>query len=131
GIYDQFEHRDWVGCSYWDLIQPSFMFMVGVSMAYSYLRRQREGQSWTRMFGHACWRGLVLILLGVFLSSNSSRATNWQFMNVLSQIGLGYPFLFLLWGRSIRSHAMVVAALLLGTWALYALYPVPGIDPAK
>jgi heparan-alpha-glucosaminide N-acetyltransferase len=131
GIYDQFEHRDWIGCSYWDLIQPSFMFMVGVSMAYSYLRRQREGQSWGRMFGHACWRGLVLILLGVFLTSNNSRATNWQFMNVLSQIGLGYPFLFLLWGRSVRTHAIAAAALLLGTWALYALYPAPGIDPAK
>src|SRR3954452_15366167 len=26
----QFEHAPWVGCSFWDLIQPSFMFMVGV-----------------------------------------------------------------------------------------------------
>ncbi len=31
----QFEHVPWVGCALWDLIQPSFMFMVGVSMAYS------------------------------------------------------------------------------------------------
>ncbi len=127
-IAGQFEHVEWVGCGYWDMIQPSFMFMVGVSMAYSYLKRQREGDSWGRMFGHACWRALVLILLGVFLSSNSSRSTNWQFMNVLSQIGLGYAFLFLLWGRSVRTHAIVAAALLLGTWALYAFYPTKGID---
>ena len=35
-VYHQFEHVEWIGCSFWDLIQPSFMFMVGVSMAYSY-----------------------------------------------------------------------------------------------
>ena len=41
----QFEHVDWVGCSAWDLIQPSFMFMVGVAMAYSCASRQARGQS--------------------------------------------------------------------------------------
>jgi predicted acyltransferase len=130
GVYHEFEHAEWCGCGYWDLIQPSFMFMVGVSMAYSYLKRQREGQSWGRMFGHAIARGVILALLGIFLTSNGSKSTNWQFMNVLTQIGLGYPLLFLLWGRSTRTHAIVAAALLLGTWALYAFYPAKGIDPA-
>ncbi|MBI5766546.1 MAG: DUF5009 domain-containing protein [Verrucomicrobia bacterium] len=130
-VYHQFEHVEWVGCGYWDLIQPSFMFMVGVSMAYSYVNRQREGQSWARMFGHACWRAVVLVLLGIFLTSNGARATGWQFMNVLSQIGLGYAFLFLLWGRSLRAQVITAAALLLGTWALYAWFPGAGPDLAK
>src|SRR5262245_34302473 len=26
----EFDHVDWTGCAFWDLIQPSFMFMVGV-----------------------------------------------------------------------------------------------------
>jgi predicted acyltransferase len=127
----QFEHVEWQGCGYWDLIQPSFMFMVGVSMAYSYVRRQREGQSWARMFGHACWRAVALVFLGIFLISNSRSATEWSLMNVLTQIGLGYPFLFLLWGRSVRVHAIAAAALLLGTWLLYVSYPGTGVDPAK
>jgi len=127
----QFEHVDWQGCSYWDLIQPSFMFMVGVSMAYSYVRRQREGQRWAQMFGHACWRAVALVFLGIFLISNSRSATEWSLVNVLTQIGLGYPFLFLLWGRSVRVHAIVAAALLLGTWLLYVSYPGAGVDPAK
>jgi predicted acyltransferase len=130
-IYHQFEHGEWVGCGYWDLIQPSFMFMVGVSMAYSYVSRQREGQSRARMFGHACWRAVVLMLLGIFLTSNGARSTGWQFMNVLTQMGLGYAFLFLLWGRSVRTHAITAAALLLGTWALYAWYPGAGVDLTK
>jgi len=107
------------------------MFMVGVSMAYSYVRRQREGQSWSRMFGHACWRALALIALAVFLSSASSRATNWTFMNVLAQIGLGYPFLFLLWGRSPRFHALTALVLLAGVWLMYASFPGAGLDVTK
>lgn len=129
-VLHQFEHAEWRGGGYWDLIQPSFMFMVGVSMAYSYVRRQREGQAWGRMFGHACWRAVALAALGIFLISNGRNGTEWSLMNVLTQIGLGYPFLFLLWGRSPRVQAGAVAAILLGTWALYATYPAPGIDPA-
>jgi heparan-alpha-glucosaminide N-acetyltransferase len=127
----QFEHAEWLGCSYWDLIQPSFMFMVGVSMAYSYVKRQSEGQSWARMFGHACWRALILVALGIFLTSNSRPSTDWSLMNVLCQIGLGYPFLFLLWRRTLRTQAIVAAGLLAGTWALYTVAAGPGIDPAN
>lgn len=129
-VYHQFEHAEWVGISFWDLIQPSFMFMVGISMAYSYVNRQRQGHSWGRMFGHASSRGIVLALLGIFLISNGSSSTQWSLMNVLTQIGLGYPFLFLLWRRSLRFHVITAVTLLLGTWALYAFYPTSGIDPA-
>jgi len=107
------------------------MFMVGVSMAYSYVKRRAEGHSWWRMFGHAAGRGVGLAALGIFLISNSSRSTQWSLMNVLTQIGLGYPFLFLLWGRSLRVQVITAAGLLLGVWALFAAYPNPGIDPAK
>lgn len=130
-VHAQFEHAEWVGGGFWDLIQPSFMFMVGVSMAYSYVNRQRQGHSWGRMFGHATLRAVLLGALGIFLTSNSSKSTQWSFMNVLTQIGLGYPFLFLLWGRSVRAHVLTAVALLLGAWALYAFFPGSGVDPAR
>ena len=127
----QFSHAQWVGCSYWDLIQPSFMFMVGVSMAYSYAKRQRLGHSYRRMLGHAAWRSLVLIFLGIFLISNWRGSTNWSLMNVLTQMGLGYTFLFLLWGRTFRTQTIAAAAILAGTWLLYMLYPGSGLDAAS
>lgn len=130
-IHHQFEHVEWLGGGFWDLIQPSFMFMVGVSMAYSYVNRQRQGHSWSRMFGHACWRGLALAALGIFLISNSGRSTQWSLMNVLTQIGMGYPFLFLLWGRSLRTHTFTAIGLLAGAWILYATYPHAGVDLTK
>lgn len=126
----QFSHVEWQGCAFWDMIQPSFMFMVGVSMAYSYVKREARGDTWTQMFGHAIWRSIVLILLGVFLSSTGSNTTmtNWVFMNVLSQIGLAYPFLFLMWRRPPVIQAAVAGVLLATTYFAYAQYPTAGID---
>src|SRR5262245_46128137 len=74
-VYYQFEHVQWAGCGYWDLIQPSFMFMVGLAAAFSYAKRRRLGQSDRAMFAHAVWRSLVLILLGIFLISNRGPTT--------------------------------------------------------
>jgi predicted acyltransferase len=45
---------------------------------------------------------------------------------VLGQIGLGYPFLFLLVNRKLRVQIGAVAAILIGYWLLFALYPVAG-----
>ncbi len=126
----QFSHVEWIGCAYWDLIQPSFMFMVGVSMAYSYAKRKGLGHSYRRMLGHAVCRSIILIFLGIFLISNSANrtVTNWSLMNVLTQIGLGYAFLFLLWGRKFRVQAIAAVVILIGTGAVYQSYRDAGID---
>lgn len=126
-----FDHVEWEGCAYWDLIQPSFMFMVGAAMAFSYAKRREQGQSYGYMLLHACWRSLILIFLGIFLISNGRSSTNWSLMNVLTQIGLGYTFLFLLWGRSWQTQALAAAVLLVGTWLAYVLYPHGGIDISR
>lgn len=115
----------WVGVSFWDLIQPAFMFMVGVALPYSYARRQHLGHSQVRQVVHASWRALVLVLMGVFLSSQQTETTNWTFVNVLTQIGLGYVFLFLLAGTTWRTQVIVLAAILVGYWALFAWYRAP------
>jgi heparan-alpha-glucosaminide N-acetyltransferase len=121
----QTDHVAWRGCAFWDLIQPSFMFMVGVAMAYSYAARKARGESYGWMLGHAVYRSIVLVLLGVFLSSNWSSRTEWVFTNVLSQIGLGYTFLFLLWGRPAWIQWAAAAVLLAADWGLFYAWPVP------
>lgn len=122
----QFSHVQWVGCALWDMIQPSFMFMVGVSLAFSYAKRKSQGHSYARMLAHAAWRSVVLILLSVFLMSNWSSSTNWTLTNVLAQIGLGYTFLFLLWGRNTITQAVAAVTILVGTWCCSWSIPVRG-----
>lgn len=126
-------HVDWVGCSLHDLIQPSFSFLVGVALPFSIASRAARGQSRGSMLGHAGWRALVLVLLGVFLRSTRGPGTNWTFEDTLSQIGLGYGFLFALGLRPVRDQWIAFGVLLAGVWALFASYPLPGagFDYAK
>ncbi len=121
-------HAEWVGCSLHDLIQPSFSFLVGVALPLSLASRMARGQSRTKMTLHAAWRALVLILLGAFLASVNQPQTCWEFEDTLSQIGLGYGFLFLLGFLPVRDQWIALGVILAGYWAAFALYPLPGAD---
>lgn len=125
----QADHVAWVGCSFWDLIQPSFMFMVGVAMPYSYLSRKAKGDADWKIWLHTIYRAIVLVLLGIFLSSNwGYERTNFTFVNVLSQIGLGYVFVYLLLGRGLKVQLGALAAILVSYWLWFLLFPLPGPD---
>jgi heparan-alpha-glucosaminide N-acetyltransferase len=121
-------HVPWVGCSLHDLIQPSFSFIVGVALPFSIANRMARGQTQGWLSLHAFWRALVLVLLGVFLRSTGSDMTNWTFEDTLTQIGLGYGFLFLLGFRPARDQWIALAVILAGYWMLFALWPLPGSD---
>jgi predicted acyltransferase len=124
-ISNQTQHVEWRGCSLWDLIQPSFTFIVGVAMPFSLAKRRAEGQSFMRMFFHALWRSFLLIALGIFLRSINKPITNFTFEDTLSQIGLGYTFAFLLaWTRP-RWQAIAIGVILVGYWMAFALWPLP------
>jgi predicted acyltransferase len=119
-------HVAWRGCSLHDLIQPSFSFLVGVALPFSLAARLARGQSYGRMFGHAVGRSLVLIFLGIFLRSIGDPRTNFTFEDTLTQIGLGYAFLFLLGAQSPKIQWAGLGVILVGYWAAFALYPIPG-----
>ena len=121
-------HVPWQGCSLHDLIQPAFSFLVGAAMPFSIASRVNKGESFTRMLGHAIWRSFALIFLGIFLRSLSRGTTYWTFEDTLTQIGLGYTFLFLLAFTSLRVQIVTFVTLLVGFWAAFVLYPLPGPD---
>lgn len=121
-------HVEWVGASLHDLIQPGFSFLVGVALPFSIANRLARGQDRTAMALHAFWRALLLILLGIFLRSLSRTETNWTFEDTLTQIGLGYGFLFLLGFRPLRDQWIALGVILLGTWAAFVLWPLPPPD---
>ena len=112
-------------CSAWDMIQASFMFMVGVSMVFSYAKRAARGDSTLKTLAHVITRSVVLVLLGVFLSSQWGKQTNWTFANVLCQIGLGYSFVYLLLNRRFAVQLAAGAVILVGYWAAFLLCPAP------
>jgi heparan-alpha-glucosaminide N-acetyltransferase len=126
-------HAEWTGCSLHDLIQPSFSFIVGVALPFSIAARLARGQTRGRMTLHAFSRALILILLGVFLRSVGRPQTYFTFEDTLSQIGLGYGFLFMLGFRPVRDQWIAFGLLLAGYWLAFASFPLPapGFDYAK
>ena len=119
-------HVEWAGCSLHDLIQPGFSFLVGVALPYSIASRLAKGGTFGSMFAHALWRSVLLAALGIFLRSMSSPQTNFTFEDTLTQIGLGYPFLFLLGFKPRKWQWIALSLILFGYWLAWALYPAPG-----
>lgn len=124
----QCEHAAWQGWTLWDLIQPAFMFMVGVALPFSLAHRRARGAGFGALLGHALWRSAGLVLLAIFLTSAWSERTEWVFTNVLAQIGLGYPFLFLLALLMPRAQWWAAGGLLVAYWLAFALHPLPPPD---
>lgn len=122
----QQSHVEWAGCSLHDMIQPSFSFLVGAALPYSIASRVARGGTFPKLFAHALWRSLLLVALGIFLRSTNSLQTNFTFEDTLTQIGLGYPFLFVLGFRPPRWQWIALAAVLTGYWVAWAVYPLPG-----
>jgi predicted acyltransferase len=121
-------HVAWAGCSLHDLIQPSFTFLVGAALPFSIASRQARGGTFAGMLGHAAWRAFLLVALGIWLRSIGQPGTYFTFEDTLSQIGLGYAWLFLLGFRPVRDQWIALGALLVGNWLVFALFPLPGPD---
>ncbi len=127
-IFIQFTHPDYVGLHFWDMIQPFFMFIVGVAIPFSVFKRISQGYTWSQLTWHAGQRSIILILLGVTLGTSGKEFT-LTFQNVLAQIGFTYFITFLL----IRTKPSVQLATSLGlillTEFLYRSFPWEGNDP--
>ncbi len=123
----QVDHVQWEGCTFWDLIQPAFTFMVGMAMPFAFARRKAQGATDWQLFKHVAYRSFMLILL-------SNIYSNWgparpqlvlQLINVLSQIAFGYMLCFLIMRMPFRRQVAIATAMLAGFWALFAIFPGP------
>jgi heparan-alpha-glucosaminide N-acetyltransferase len=123
----QVDHAAWQGCTFWDLIQPAFTFMVGVAMPFAFARRMAQGATTAGVFRHVAWRAFMLILLSNLYSNWGSRHPQpvLQLINVLSQIAFGYIICFLIMQLKFRWQVATGAAMLVGYWALFTMFPGP------
>jgi predicted acyltransferase len=128
----QVDHTAWEGCTFWDLIQPAFTFMVGVAMPFSFARREEQGASTMSITRHVIWRSFLLIVLSNIFSNWGSQHLRLQLINVLSQIAFGYLICFLITRLAFRWQVLTGAAMLAGYWLLFAAFPGPdGAWPQK
>lgn len=118
----QMRHLDWEGCTFWDLIQPSFMFIVGAAMPYAFAKRQDRGESWSSQFHHALRRACLLAAIGIFLDCYAEGKIQIQFIRVLQQIAIGYVLAFFVLHLAPAWQALTAALILVGHTLLFVLY---------
>jgi predicted acyltransferase len=134
-VYPQLLHAEWHGWTYTDTIFPFFLFIVGVSMAFSFGKREAGGGRRTELAVHAFRRAGIIFGLGLALNVLSFflfHRAHVRIPGVLQRIGVCYLFaaLVYLWlGR--RGILPAAAVLLLGYWALMTLVPVPGYGAGR
>ncbi len=123
GIAGQFDHMPWEWIAFWDLIQPAFMFMVGVAMPFALANRMAKGDTERQLFSHVAWRSFRLILWSQILGSIDMGKMNFQLINVLAQIGITYFLCYLIMKLKFRWQAVIAFLILAGHWALFVAFP--------
>jgi predicted acyltransferase len=130
-LYDavtyELDHTTWVGLRFYDLIWPSFMLMVGVSIPLSYAKRSRT-QTYPQMLGHALTRFAVLFLLGSLRESIHFNQPYWvELSSALQPIAVASLVAFLLVRKSERFQAAVGGLILVAYALILAFVPAPGV----
>ena len=124
-IDQQLEHAPWSGLNAWDLIQPFFMFIVGVSMPFSLAKRLAKGDSWKKAFTHALTRSFWLLVLGFMLGAGEK---SYDLTNVLAQLSVTYLISFLLLRADVKWQLLASFAMILLNDLLYRYWNVPGFN---
>jgi heparan-alpha-glucosaminide N-acetyltransferase len=120
-----FDHVPWQGGVFWDMIQPAFMFMVGVAMPFALARRKELGATDADNTRHVFLRALRLIILSQIIIWVSAGQIKPQLINVLSQIAFTYVLSYFIMKLPWRYQVFVAIALLGGWTALFFAFPGP------
>jgi len=128
GFLQQFFHHPWNGLRFWDLVQPSFMFMAGVAMALSLTKQEKQGMSWQESFKKTLKRCFWLFFWGVLDYAVRPNGLSFELWDVLTQLSFTTLVAFLIFRWSAIAQIVVCAGLLLLTEILYRFTHVPGFD---
>ena len=125
-----FFHAEWEGLHFWDLVQPFFMFIVGVSIPFSYANRIKKRENSSQIRRHAFRRTFLLLLFGWGLYCISPEKIVFKFDNVLAQLSFTYLISFLLLKRSYGVQIGLGFVFILISDLLYRFFPLVGFDQA-
>ena len=124
----QFHHHPWNGLRFWDLVQPYFMFIVGVAMVFSLKKRQQNGDSRQQITRHIVKRCIILFFLGVILHCGYRNALVWELWNVLTQLSFTILVSYLIFSLPVSFQLGISVLFLLITELAYRTFPVEGFN---
>jgi len=129
GSWGFMNHAAWNGLTPTDLVFPTFMFAVGVSIVLSFDARLARGATRAQLAWHTLRRAGILFLFG-FVGNGFPffKMEHLRIYGVLQRIAICYLVvgLFYLWDRRVWTKIAALAAALVGYWVLVRCVPVPG-----
>ena len=124
----QFEHVEWHGFVFYDLIFSLFIFIMGVSVPLSIAKRNERGDPTEQIYRHILTRTFLLLFIG-FLYNNIGawKLSDMRIFGVLIRIGICYfaVSLLCLWTTP-KQQIIISGGILIGYWLLMRFVPVPG-----
>ncbi len=133
-VYAPLRHAQWHGCTLTDLVFPFFLFIVGISMNYSFEKYDicKTGP----LFNKIIFRSISIFILGLILNAFPFIRQDWdwssfRYLGVLQRIALSY-FLaaFIILRANIKSLVQICLAILILYWiGLYSYGFITGLDP--
>lgn len=124
----QLSHHEWNGLYFWDLIQPFFMFIVGVAIPFAVANREKKGDSDKKILLHALKRSFLLLFLGWAIYCIGPGKIVWRFQNVLAQLAVTYLVAFLIMRKSTTFQISFTIVILLLIDLAYRFFPVEGFN---
>lgn len=127
--YWPLKHASWNGCTPTDLVFPTFLFLMGISLVLSTESRLAHGASTASLLSHGLRRFAILFVLGLVVNGYPHfHPGTLRIYGVLQRIALCYLISLLLYlaDRRTATLGMVLAFLLVGYWILLRWVPVPG-----
>lgn len=124
----QLEHHEWHGLHFWDLIQPFFMFIVGVALPFAVANRKRKGYTDKQILRHVINRSLILLFLGWADYFIAAGRLVFRFQDVLAQLSVTYLVAYLIMNKSYRFQIIFTLVVLLLIDLAYRYFPVEGFN---
>lgn len=125
---EQFHHHAWNGLRFWDLIQPFFMFIVGVAMVFSVSKRTKYPAKRKKITTHIVKRCIILFFFGVILHCGYKQALVWELWNVLTQLSVTILIAYLIIELPIKIQLLISIGLIILTELLYRFSGIEGFD---
>jgi predicted acyltransferase len=126
-LAEQFDHSEWNGFAFYDLIFPLFLFIVGASIPFALAKRMQSTDK-KSLYRHIIGRTVKLIFFGILVNGLLDfNLAHQRWAGVLQRIGIGYGVAsIIVINTRVKTQGIIFASLLVLYWAALALIPVPG-----
>ena len=128
-VYSPLSHVVWNGWTFADTVFPSFLFIVGVSIVFSFAKQEEKTIRNSAFMFRLLRRTIILFALGLFLNVFPTfYLSTIRIPGVLQRIALCYFFASLIVLKAdLRGRILWLIGLLASYWLMMRFIPVPGI----